>query len=207
MPTLHKADEEVDTGTYQTYLRAQSDADLLDIVCHLDAARYPARLDAARRETFRRHVLHVPAYTIAEYAIRYAAVFAICLATVTLLLTALLSGSAGLAAVSNGPMFTDDLPVSRILLLLLIETLRGIVTFGIRLGLYPMLMGVLTWWMVSRAPHLRSHHARADVWRCALFGLAVLTVATLIASSSGSRLPELMPPAPFRALTLLDPFA
>ena len=47
--SLLHADEETDMSVYGAYLRAQTDADLMDIALHLDPARYPARQSAAGR--------------------------------------------------------------------------------------------------------------------------------------------------------------
>ena len=76
---LH-ADEETDPGVYGAYLRAQADADLLDVARHLDPERYPARCDAAGREIRRRGLLQPQAFTRSEMAIRRLALGALALA-------------------------------------------------------------------------------------------------------------------------------
>jgi hypothetical protein len=50
----HPADEESDILEYRAYARCQSDADLRDMLHHIDAARYPARADALGLELVRR---------------------------------------------------------------------------------------------------------------------------------------------------------
>ena len=204
--TLHQADEETDTGVYQTYLRAQTEADLLDIVRHLDPDRYPARLDAAQRELRRRHVLHLPGYTPTEYAIRFLCMAAFALSAVTLGLAALLGEND--AAILTGPGATslqDGMHVSRIVALMLLVVLQTVVTASMRLGCYPLLVGILAWWIVSRALPVRRHQARADVWRLALGAGLTLLLSALLACNPHSALPDLFSPLHPRGLTLFDP--
>lgn len=206
--TLHQVDEETDTGVYQTYLRAQTEADLLDILHHLDPERYPARLDAAQRELRRRRVLHLPGYTSTEYTIRFLCMAAFAVSLVTLALAALLHEPD--AAMLNGPGATslqDGMPVSRIIFLMLLVVLQTIVTAGVRLGLYPLFVAVLAWWTLSRALPVRRRQARADVWRLALSACLTLLFSVLLACNPDSALPDLFSPIAPRAVTLFDPFA
>ncbi len=206
--TLHQADEETDTNVYQTYLRAQTEADLLDILRHLDPNRYPARLDAAQREMRRRHVLHLPGYTSTEYAIRFLCMAAFALSLATLALAALLR-EADVAALS-GPGATslqDGMRVSRIIALMLIIVLQTVVTAGVRLGFYPLLVGILAWWSVSRALPVHRRQARADVWRLALSACLALLLSVFLACNPHSALPDLFSPISPRAMTLFDPLA
>lgn len=207
---LHQADEETDVGAYGAYLRAQTDADLLDIVRHLDPQQYPARLDAAEREARRRHVLQLPVYTAPEYVIRCAALAALALAAVTLALARLLTPE--LAA---GPLWPDSealhegVPVSQILLLYTVSVLRGAVVWGVHLGLYAGAFVALGFWTLTRAVPLTRHRARADVWRLAALAWAALIAVVVLAAAPGSAVPALFaaPNGWPRALTLLDPFA
>ncbi len=206
--TLHQVDEETDTGVYQTYLRAQSEADLLDILRHLDPERYPARLDAAQRELRRRHVLHLPGYTSAEYAIRFLCMASFALSIVTVALAALLRESD--VAVLAGPGATslqDGMRVSRIISLMLLVVLQTVVTAGVRLGLYPLLAAVLAWWTVSHTLPAWRRQARADVWRLALGACLTLLLSVLLACNPDSALPDLFSPIYPRGLTLFDPLA
>lgn len=206
---LHRTDEETDVGAYGAYLRAQSDADLFDILRHLDPERYPARLDAAHREAARRHVLQFPVYTPQEYAIRCAALAALALAGVTLALALLLTPQA-----ASGPLWPDreSLPdgvaVSRIFLLYTISLLRGTVEWCVHLGLYAGAFLTVGYWTLTRAVLLRRHRARADVWRLVALAWAVLSITLFLASCPRSAVPDLFsPPGGWpRALTLLNPF-
>lgn len=207
---LHRTDEETDVGAYGAYLRAQSDADLFDILRHLDPERYPARLDAAQREAGRRHVLQFPVYTPQEYAIRSVALAALALAGVTLALALLLTPQA-----ASGPLWPDSeaLPdgvaVSRIFLLYTISLLRGMVEWSVHLGFYAGAFLVLGYWTLTRAMRLRRRRARADVWRLVALAWAVLVITQFLASIPASAIPDLFSPPDGwpRALTLLDPFA
>ncbi len=206
--TLHQADEETDTAVYQTYLRAQTEADLLDIVRHLDPEQYPARLDAAERELRRRHVLHLPGYTSVEYNIRLLCMAAFALSMVTLGLAALLrEDDAALFAGPGVVSLQDGMPVSRIIALMLTVVLRTVVTASVRLGFYPLLAGILAWWVVSRLGRMRRGQARADVWRLALSACVMLLVSALVACNPHSALPDLFSPIRPRGLTLFDPLA
>jgi len=206
--TLHQVDEETDTNVYQTYLRAQTEADLLDILRHLDPERYPARLDAAQRELRRRHILHLPVYTPLEYTIRFLCMAAFALSAVTLALAALLRE--GDVAVLTGPgsaSLQDGMPVSRIIFLMLLVVLQTVVTAGVRLGVYPLLVAALAWWTVSRALPTWRRQARADVWRLALGAGLALLLSVLVACNPHSALPDLFSPIRPRPLTLFDPLA
>lgn len=206
--TLHQADEETDTNVYHTYLRAQSEADLLDIVRHLDPTRYPARLDAAQRELRRRHVLHLPGYAPFEYTLRFLCMVAFALSGLTLALAALLTGDD--AAALAGPGATslqDGMTVSRIIMVMLLVVLHTAVTISVRMGLYPLLVGVLAWWTVTRALPVRRRQARADVWRLAFGACVALLLSALLACNPHSALPDLFSPVRPRALTLFDPLA
>lgn len=206
--TLHQVDEETDTSIYQTYLRAQTEADLLDILCHLDPERYPARLDAAQRELRRRHVLHLPGYTPLEYAIRFLCVAAFALSLATLALAALLrEDDVAMLAGPNAASLQDGMHVSRIIALMLTLVLQTVVTAGVRLALYPLLAGVLTWWAVSHALPVYRRQARADVWRLALAACVTLLVSVLLSCNPHSALPDLFSPLSPRGLTLFDPLA
>lgn len=206
--TLHQVDEETDTSVYQTYLRAQTEADLLDILRHLDPQRYPARLDAAQRELRRRHVLHLPGYTPWEYAIRFLCIVAFALSLATLSLALLLREDD--VAVLAGPGATslqDGMHVSRIIALMLAITLQTVVTAGVRLAAYPLLLLVLAWWVLSRALPVHRRQARADVWHLALAACLTLLVSVLAACNPHSALPDLFSPLRLRGLTLFDPLA
>ena len=206
--TLHQADEETDVGVYQTYLRAQTELDLLDIVRHLDPHRYPARLDAAQRELRRRHVLHLPGYAPFEYTLRFLCMAAFALSAATLALAALLGEDDVLALAGPGATtLQDGMTVSRIITLMLLVVLRTVVTLGVRLGLYPVLVGVLAWWAVSRALPARRQQARADVHRLACAACLALLLSAGLACNSRSALPDLFSPSGPRALTLFNPFA
>lgn len=210
MDVLHQADEETDVGAYGAYLRAQSDADLLDIVRHLDPEQYPARLGAAHREARRRRVLNFPVYSSQEYAIRCIALAAFALAGVTLALTLILTPDA-----AAGPLWPDSealhdgVPVSQILLLYGVSILRGTVVWAVHLGLYAGAFLALGCWTLTRAVALARRQARADVWRLVALAWSVLAVAVLLADGSGSAVPSLfsLPDGWPRALTLFDPFA
>lgn len=207
---LHEVDEETDVGAYGAYLRAQNDDDLLDIVRHLDPDAYPARLDAAQREARRRHVLHLPVYTPAEYVIRCVAVGALALSGLTLLLTNLLTPEqAAGPAWPSGDMLPDDIRVSQALLLFLVAFLRAGVVWSVRLGLYGGTLLALGYWTLTRARPVLRRRARADVWRLCGLAWATLTVIMALATGPGSAVPALFPlPDGWpRGLTLLDPFA
>jgi len=206
-PTLHRADEEADTGAYGAYLRAQTDADLLDITQHTDPERYPARLDAARREMRRRHVLHLPVYTPLEYAVRYAALLAFALAALTLALAALLTEAEAAGPTWPGAaQIPDGVPLSRVGLLLVIALLRTAVVVSVRLCLYPLVLGLTGWWTLSRARRAWRHQARADVWRMACLALVALASAIAVSCGPESALPDLFRPLVPRGLILFNPF-
>ena len=214
---LH-ADEEAEPGVYGAYLRAQADADLLDILRHLDPERYPARCDAAGRELRRRGLLPAPAYTPAEGAMRYLALGALALAAATLLLAALLTpGDAAGPSWPTGEMLPDGAPLSLAARLFGVAILRGIVFWGARFGLFPCLLAPLGGWLLGQIGTPRRRRARADARRLAGLGLAALLLAMTLAALPGSAVPSLFDPSPAtaagggsgwgRALPLWDPFA
>lgn len=206
--TLHEADEETDVPVYQAYLRAQTEADLLDIVRHLHPERYPARLDAAQRELRRRRVLHLPGYTPTEYGIRFLCIAAFVLGAATLALAMLLrEEDAALIAGPGATSLQDGMTVSRIIALILTIALRVVVTISLRVGAYPLLAGILAWWTISRALPMCRKQARADVWRLALSACLALMVSALLACNPHSALPDLFSSVHPRGLTLFDPLA
>ena len=211
--TLLEADEEADMGVYGAYLRAQTDADLLDITRHLDPERYPARCDAAGRELRRRGVLHAPAYTATEAGIRYLALGALALAAVTLLLAALMTPADALGpSWPTGEMLPDGIRVSAAARLFIVAILRGIVFWSARLSVYLFLIAPLGGWLLGQMHGLRRRRTRADVLRLALLGLSALLLAVSLAAGPRSAIPLIFDPAagdasPWqRALPLWDVF-
>lgn len=212
--SLLDADEETDAGVYGAYLRAQSDTDLLDIALHLDPDRYPARLDTAGRELRRRGLLHGPAYTPAELAVRRLSLAALALSLILLALTAILTPTDAAGPSWPTPdMLTDGMPFGEVARLFGVALLRGAVLWGAHLGLFLLLPGFLGGWAVRFAvPALRGR-ARADVWRLALLGFAALTLAVGVAIGSQSAVPTLFTASAGshsvfqRTLPLWDPFA
>ena len=195
--TLLHADEETDTGVYGVYLRAQSDGDLLDIAGHLDPERYPARCDAAGREVRRRGLLHAPVYSAAESVMRRLALFALALAAVTLALTLCLTpDDAAGPSWPTGEMLPDGTPMSEVMRLFGVAILRGLVVWSARFGVYPGLLLLLGGWAVGHVWPLFQRRARADVWRMAAFGFAVLLLAIFLAAGPHSAVPILFHPAP-----------
>lgn len=212
--SLLHADEETDAGVYGAYLRAQSDSDILDIALHLDPDRYPARLDIAGRELRRRGLLHGPAYTPAEAAVRRLSLAALALAFLTLALTALLTPADAAGPSWPTPdMLTDGMPFGALARLFIVALLRGAVLWGAHLGLFLLLPGFLGGWTVRFAVPALRRRARADVWRLALLGFAALTLAAAVAAGPQSAVPGLFVASagshsPFqRTLPLWDPFA
>jgi len=210
---LH-ADEETEPGVYGAYLRAQSDADLLDILRHLDPERYPARCDAAGRELRRRGLLHTPAYTATEAVMRYLALGALALAVVTLLLAALLTpDDAAGPSWPTGEMLPDGIPISAVARLFAVAILRGVVFWSARFGLFTVLIAPLGGWLLGQLGTRRRRRARADARRLAALGLAVLLLAMTLAALPSSAVPSLFDAAASdgsgwqRALPLWDPFA
>ncbi len=212
--SLLHADEETDAGVYGAYLRAQSDTDLLDITLHLDPDKYPARLDIAGRELRRRGLLHGPAYTPAELAVRRLALVALALSLILLALTAILTpiDAAG-PSWPTPDMLTDGMPMGEFTRLFVVALLRGTVLWGAHLGFFLLLPLYLGGWAVRFAvPALRGR-ARAEVWRLALLGFAALVLATLVAIGPKSAVPSLFTAsvgshsAFQRTLPLWDPFA
>ena len=212
--SLLHADEETDAGVYGAYLRAQSDTDLLDIALHLDPDKYPARLDTAGRELRRRGLLHGPAYTPAEAAVRRLGLAALVLSLLVVTLTALLTpGDAAGPSWPTPDMLTDGMPLGEVARLFIVALLRGSVLWGAHLGLFGLLPAFLGGWAVRFAVPALRRRARADVWRLAFAGFAALTLAACIAAGPKSAVPTLFTASagsntPFqRTLPLWDPFA
>jgi len=213
--TLLHADEEAEPGVYGAYLRAQADADLLDIARHLDPERYPARCDAAGREVRRRGLLHAPAYTATEGVIRYLALAALALAAATLALAALLtSDDAAGPSWPTGEMLPDGTPLSLVARVFAVAILRGVVVWSARFGVFTLLLAPLGGWLLGQIRGFRRHRVRADVLRLALLGLSVLVLALSLAANPRSAVPSLFPASAGdaagawqRALPLWDPFA
>ncbi len=210
---LH-ADEETEPGVYGAYLRAQADADLLDILQHLDPERYPARCDAAWRELRRRGLLQAPAYNPTEAAMRYLALGALALAAVLLVLTALLTpADAAGPSWPTGEMLPDGIHLSLVTHLFGVAILRGIVFWSARFAVFTLLIAPLGGWLLGQVFTRRQRRARTDVRWLAAFGLAILVVAVTLAALPGSAVPALFDPSAGeasgwqRALPLWDPFA
>ncbi len=213
---LH-ADEEAEPGVYGAYLRAQADADLLDILRHLDPERYPARCDAAGRELRRRGLLQMPAYTATEAVMRYLALGALALSVVTLLLAALLTpDDAAGPSWPTGEMLPDGAPLSLVARLFAVAILRGVVFWSARFGLFTVLLAPLGGWLLGQLGTSRRRRARADARRLAALGLGVLLLAMSLAASPASAVPALFSSLDssagdssgwLRALPLWDPFA
>ncbi len=207
--TLHQRDEEVDVGAYQVYLRTQSDMDLMDIVRHLDPELYPARLDAAWRESRRRHVLSAPVYSSKEYAIRGIAVAAILLSIVTVALAIAMTPAEAAANVWPATI-PDGTSTSILIRVMCIAVLHGIVFWSVRCGLYPLGICALGYWLVTRGPSIQHHKARKDVWQFVL--LAQVILLSTIAVSAFSAVPLLFYSADQdisswqRAFSLLQPW-
>ncbi len=210
---LH-ADEETEPGVYGAYLRAQADADLLDILRHLDPERYPARLDAAGRELRRRGLLQAPAYNPAEATMRYLALVALALAAALLLLTVLLTpADAAGPSWPTGEMLPDGSPLSLLARLFTVAILRGVVFWSARFAVFAFLIAPLGGWLLGQLGTRRQRRARADVLRLAALGLGVLLAAVALAALPGSAVPALFDSSAGeasgwqRALPLWDPFA
>ncbi len=194
---LLQADEETDTGVYGTYLRAQSDGDLLDILGHLDPERYPARCDAAGREMRRRGLLHTSVYSAAESVILRLSLLALALAVVTLALTLWLTpeDAAG-PSWPTGEMLPDGMPMSVVMRLFAVAILRGLVVWNARFGIYPILLLALGGWVLGHAWPLCQRRARADVWRLAGLGFAALLIGIFLAAGPHSAVPALFQKSP-----------
>jgi len=210
---LH-ADEEAEPGVYGAYLRAQADADLLDILRHLDPERYPARCDAAGRELRRRGLLQTPAYTATEGTMRYLALAALGLSAVTLLLTAVLTpDDAAGPSWQTGEMLPDGAPLSLVARIFAVAILRGVVFWSARFGLFTVLIAPLGGWLLGQLGTRQGRRALADVLRLAALGLAVLLLALALTVLPGSAVPSLFDSSAGeasgwqRALPLWDPFA
>ena len=211
---LH-ADEEVEPGVYGAYLRAQTDADLLDIARHLDPEGYPARCDAAGRELRRRGLLHTPAYTATEMGIRYLALAALALSAFILVLTVLLTPEDAAAPSWPTPeMLPDDIPLSQVGHLFGIAILRGLVVWAARFAVPLLLLAPLGGWLLAQVPGLHRSRTRRDVLRLALLGAGVLLCTISLAACPHSAVPSLFSASAGddasgwqRALPLWDPFA
>ena len=211
---LH-ADEETEPGVYGAYLRAQADADLLDILRHLDPERYPARCDAAGYELRRRGLLQAPVYNATEAVMRYLALGALALAGVTLLLAALLtSEEAAGPSWPTGEMLPDGSPLSLVARVFAVAILRGIVVWSARFGVFTLLAALLGGWLLGQLGTRRRRRARADVLRLAGLGVGVLLLAIGLAANAHSAVPSLFTSSAAgdasgwqRALPFWDPFA
>ena len=209
MYALLEKDEEVDTSIYAAYLRAQSNADLLDIVLHLDPERYPARVDAARRETLRRHVLPVTVHTTEERFIRGLAVVAMVFSFALVLLAVLLvTDDIVEPRWQDLSQIPDGTPVSTIMRLGLLGVLRAVVVSSVHAALVALTLLTLAGWLLA---HVRRHTIRADVKRLALIACLVLCAAFALAAAPFSSVPALLDPSSAdsgfatRLLTLLKP--
>ena len=212
--SLLHADEETDMGVYGAYLRAQTDTDLMDIALHLDPQRYPARLDSAGREMHRRGLLQSSAYTPAESAVRNTALAAFALSFIVLLLTLLLTPADAAGPSWPTPeMLPDGLPMGEFTRLFAVALLRGAVIWGAHLGFFLILPIYLGGWVLRFALPLHRGRARADVWRLALLGFAVLFGSLCTAVGPKSAVPALFVASAAsrstaqRCLPLWDPFA
>ncbi len=193
--TLLNADEEIDAGVYGAYLRAQDNADLLDIARHLDPDLYPARAHWAARELSRRGLLETRVYSPAESVIRQMALGAFALALAMVLLWAFLSPEAAAGpSWPTGEMLPDGAPLSVVAGIFCVSLLRGAVVWSVKLGAYWGLALGLGGWSVWLLPRVLRRRAKRDVWRLALFGFLALVLATAIALAPGSAVPLLFAP-------------
>ena len=189
MYALLDKDEEVDAGAFPAYLRSQSNADLLDILLHLDPERYPARVDAVRRETQRRHVLPVTVHSTEERFIRGLALVAFGLAGAVILLTVLLTpADVATPAWPTDQQMTDGTLVSTVMRLVLLALLRALVVGSVHSALAPLGLLTLGGWLLARARH---RAIRADVKRLALLACLVLFAAAALATAPFSSVPRL----------------
>ena len=209
---LH-ADEETDPGAFGAYLRAQSDADLLDVARHLDPDRYPARSDAAGREIRRRGLWEIPAFSAGEMAIRRLALLALALAAVLLLLAwGLTPEDAAAPPWPTGEQTPDGTPLGEVVRQFSVAIGRAIVVWSARFGVFSLLLAGLGGCAGARARATLRGRARADVWRLTSLGFALLLLAVGAATGPQSAVPSLFgvpkDAAPWdRALPLWDPFA
>ena len=189
MDALLEKDEETDSGVYAAYLRAQNDADQLDIARHLDPERYPARVDAARREAERRRVLPVAVYSLEERTVRGLCVAAWLHAAVILLLTLLLTPAD--AAEPRWPdmdRVPDGTSAAEIMRRALLGGLRAVFVGGAHIGLAPLFLLLLIGWLLLRAPR---RAVRVEVKWDALAAVAALAAAFCLAAAPFSHVPEL----------------
>ena len=195
--TLLHTDEEADAGVYGAYLRAQDNADLLDIARHLDPDLYPARAHWAARELARRGLLETRVYSPAESVIRQMALGAFALALALVVLWAFLSPDAALGpSWPTGEMLPDGAPLSVVAGIFCVALLRGAVVWSVKLGAYWGLLLGLGGWSVWLLPRVLRRRARRDVWRLALLGFLALVLATALALAPGSAIPQLFAPPP-----------
>jgi hypothetical protein len=189
MYALLERDEELDSGVYGAYLRAQSDADLLDILQHLDPERYPFRVDAVRRETQRRHVLPVTVYSLEERFIRGLCVMGLIYAVAVLLLTLLLTQTD-----AAGPRWLslDAVPAgtsaAELMRCTVLGFLRAIVVDGAQMGVPPLLWLILAGWLLYRA--LKRSIRREVKWD-ALAILVIFIAVFCLAAAPFSHVVEL----------------
>lgn len=190
MYALLEADEEADSSVYAAYLRAQSDADLLDILLHLDPEHYPARVDAARRETLRRRVLPVTVYSLEEKFVRGLSVVSFVFSAVLVLLTLLLTPSD--ATASRWPNL-DTMPAgttaAEIMRRMLLGFLRALVCGSADFALASLLLLTLAGWLLVR---VLSRAVRGDAKAVVAGGLSALCMALLLAAAPFSSVPDLL---------------
>lgn len=189
MYSLLEADEEVDSSVYAAYLRAQSDADLLDILLHLDPERYPARVDAARRETLRRRVTPVTVYSLEERFIRGMAMVSFVFSGILLLLMALLTPTeAALARWPDLDVMPTGTTAGEIMLRLLLGVLRALISGSVLFALPPLLLFILGGWLLIRG---WSRTVRRDAKSIVAGSLVALCAVLLLAASSWSNVPTI----------------
>lgn len=189
MNVLLEADEEVNSGVYAAYLRAQGDADLLDILQHLDPECYPLRADAVRREAARRRVLPLTVHGPEERFFRGLAVVSFLISGLFVLLTLLLT-----AQDAAGPRWPsldtipDGTPAGEVMREVLVGILRAGTVGVVDLMLLPLLLLTLAGWLLTRA---RARTIRADVKWLVLSALVLLAGAVTLTASPWSQVPHL----------------
>ena len=173
MYALLDKDEEVDAGVFPAYLRAQSDADLLDILTHLDPERYPAAWtpSGARPSAAASCLSPSTPRKSASSRLRPACLSS---AGVIVLLTMLLTPAdvAG-PAWPTDEMLTNGTLVSTVMRLTLLGILRAVVG-GAHVALGPLALLSLGGWLLARGR--RAASAR-DVKRFVLLACLVLIAA------------------------------
>jgi len=161
-------DEEVDYLEYHRYLRAQSNADLCDIVAHLDTSSCPRRSEAAIRELNRRNLSPSGLYDDSEVIWRNFLMLAIAFISVTLLLGFVMgrdeaiqplpppsldlniTGSDTLQFKGSPLSGGDEMHASIIgvyIAQIAENSLRSIVLFASETGVYLLLFGLTIWKM------------------------------------------------------------